>query len=75
MTPIEDIFSKRMKSTSVYGHTHNYVELFGGQLVSFSQYDPDPNTHRERFYYNTRENKLYKKIKAGNQFVWKNVSE
>lgn len=75
-TPLEDIFIKRMKSTSFSGLSHNFIEFFGGQPVSFSQYDPDPNTHRESFYYNTRENRLFKKVKASDgQYVWKDVSE
>jgi hypothetical protein len=55
------------------GFSHNFVELFGGMPVILTPHEPDPNTFREGFYYNTRENRLFKKLRLGNQFVWKPV--
>jgi hypothetical protein len=73
--PIDEIFAKRVKSTSFPGFSHNFIELFKGKPVELLIFEPDPNTYRDGFYYHTRENRLFKKMKAGDVFVWKDVSE
>ena len=72
-TPLEDILAKRGRASDFYGHTHNFIELFGGKPVLMSFYEPDPNTTRDSFYYNTRENQLFKKFKAIDKYVWKSI--
>lgn len=42
----------------------NWVELFGGKPINLSSYEPDPNSSHEDYYYNTKENKLYKLVKV-----------
>jgi hypothetical protein len=73
-SPLEDILSKRGKASDFYGHTHNFIELFGGKAVLMSFYEPNPDTTRDSFYYNTRENRLFKKLRAVDRYVWKPVS-
>ena len=73
--PIDEIFAHRGKSTSFSGVSHNFITLFGGKPTELIFYEPDPNTYRDNFYYNTRENRLFKKMKAGDLFVWKDVGE
>lgn len=57
------------------GNTYWFLERMGGEMVHFTAFEPDPNTHRGSFYYNSLENVLYKKInKCGNVFAWKRIS-
>ena len=42
---------------------HRFVELFGGEMVPVSNYEPDPQTFRSDYYYNSRVNKLYKRLR------------
>jgi hypothetical protein len=48
--------------------------LFGNSLVSLSFCEPDPRTHRGDYYYNSRLDRLYVKIKTGPVPVWKTIS-
>lgn len=73
--PIDEIFAKRAKSLSFPGFSHNFITLFKGKPVELLTFEPDPNTYRDGFYYNSRENRLFKKMKAGSLFVWKDVTE
>jgi len=54
------------------------VELNGGQMVHLTQFEPDPATFRDEYYYNTVRNVLYKKSQdTVDGFVvatWKKVS-
>jgi len=57
------------------------VEMLGGKPVPFSNTVPDANTFRDEYYYNSRQNILYKKMDAPaigctiNAFkVWKAIS-
>lgn len=44
------------------GHNDmNFVALYGGRIVEMLNYEPDINTFRYNFYYNSRLNKLFKK--------------
>jgi len=74
-TPLEDILVKRGRTGPFLGHTHNFITLFNGKPVELSFYQPDPNTFRDDYYYNSRENQLFKKILAGDQFVWKPIGD
>ena len=48
---------------------------FGVGLVPLFCSDPDPQTFRHQYYYNTRENVLYKKTQAENGVpFWKRIS-
>jgi hypothetical protein len=51
------------------------VGVFGVGLVPMQNADPDPSTFRHQYYYNTRENVLYKKTRGVNGVpFWKRIS-
>jgi hypothetical protein len=68
---LESIFSRRGGGRG--GNSHRTVELFDGKMVPTLNNEPDPDTFREDWYYNTRRNKLYKRIPQAGFLVWKNV--
>lgn len=39
-----------------------FIELEGGKLIMPTAFEPDPNTHRDDYYYNAVTNTLYKKV-------------
>ena len=56
------------------GNPLNFIELYDGTLVDISLNEPDPNTHRGDYYYNSRLNKLYRKLLTKeNKYVWKHL--
>tara|TARA_R100001244_G_scaffold25113_2_gene25375 strand:+ start:42775 stop:43779 length:1005 start_codon:yes stop_codon:yes gene_type:complete len=55
------------------GLPHQYLELGGAQFVEFRTTEPDPRTFRGDFYYNSRMNRLFKKINTSPRPVWKIV--
>ena len=57
------------------GHTAmQIVEWYGSNLVEVLSYEPDARTYREKFYYNARENILYRKIGTSPLMTWKPIS-
>lgn len=74
-TPLDEIIGRHGHGGIYRGLSHNFIELFGGKPVELLIFEPNANTYRDGFYYNTRENRLFKKLKAGNLYVWKEVSE
>jgi hypothetical protein len=72
---MQDIHRFRGTITSGY-NPHRFVELYGGEVVEVSQYEPDPQSYRGKFYYNARTNQLYKKLFIGRIYAyWKSISE
>lgn len=57
------------------GNPNRYVELAGGKFVQQVYYEPDPITFRDQFYYNARQNRLFKKINTKPVPVWKVVRQ
>jgi hypothetical protein len=55
------------------GNPHWFLELFGAKEVINMYYEPDPNTFRYPYYYNTRENRMYTKGKSGYLYYWQPV--
>lgn len=55
------------------GNPLNFVELKNGKMVTELFYEPDPETFRDQFYYNSRLNRLYKKLDVKPKKVWKLV--
>lgn len=51
----------------------NYIELLNGKMVEELFYEPDPSTFRDQYYYNTRLNRMYKKLNTSPQPVWKYI--
>ena len=63
------------------GNPSRFVELAGGKAVLMLWHEPDPVTARTAYYYNTRQNKLFKKIHSAHPitgkmiYYWKDVTE
>lgn len=82
MTSFEtDLLARRNNQPLGGGNPNRFIELAGGSDILYQHYEPDPNTTREKFYYNTRTNALHKRIDTTNidtrraQSIWKQVSE
>lgn len=72
---LRDIKDKRLNASVGY-NPHQFIELYGGSTIEMYNYQPDPNTFRGEYYYNTRLNRLYKKSNLDNKaYYWKAVSE
>jgi hypothetical protein len=50
------------------------VGVYGVGSVPMSYYPPDPSTSRHDYYYNTRENVLYKRVWADTLPFWARIS-
>jgi hypothetical protein len=76
---LQDIATRR-GPPNLGGNPHRFVELVKGSLVPTYFYEPDPDTSRDKYYYNTRTNTLYSLVKAINPVtgcetpVWKKIS-
>jgi hypothetical protein len=72
-----DIRSRRINNDTGYDPTR-FVELFGGELAFVSNYEPDPQTFRAEYYYNSRINRLFKRIKIEGEnvdmYYWKSAA-
>ncbi len=79
---LQRIFSRRPAP----GYNCNrFVERVGGEEVPISFYEPDPETARNNYYYNSRRNVLYMRIKVTQTsccphpgqvtFYWKPLSD
>lgn len=72
-----DVDSRR-HPYSIGGNPHNFIELFGGDMVEMTAFEPDARTFRGEYYYNTVLNQLFRKItatKAGKKSsIWKLAS-
>lgn len=69
----ETILFKRNRFEIGGGNPQRYMELAGAAQVPMSFNEPDPRTFRSQFYYNTRMNRLYKKLNTKPWPVWKLV--
>jgi len=72
-TSVQDILSRRNVKVPG-GESIRFLELYGRRFVPLSFVEPDPNTAHGKYYYNTRTNVLYRKVIAGDRYVWKRVS-
>jgi hypothetical protein len=76
MTPFEEIMAARPRSGNYHGLSHNFITLYGGRPVTIIFYEPDPTSFHGNYYYNARENQLFKKLKTpDHRVVWKAVGE
>lgn len=68
--PLIDIIKNKLAdhTYSVGGHPHTFVELYGGVIINMLCTEPNVNSHRSDYYYNTVENILYYK-----KAVWEKV--
>jgi hypothetical protein len=70
----EDLLDRRARGIrEPGGNPHWFIELLGGEEVSFQFYEPDPKTFRDDYYYNSRDNRLYAKGRSGPVYFWKSV--
>ena len=77
MTDLNDIRQHRGEPSMGY-NPHRFVELHGGTMVPVSNYEPDPQTFRHDYYYNSRTNQLLKKESISGEatfYFWKVASE
>jgi len=72
-TPGGGILS-RNQDPAVTGNPNRFLELYGNELIPVEFYEPDASTFRSEYYYNTRENILYKKIPTSTVPHWKAVA-
>jgi len=68
---LSEIMSRQISHPVGGGNPHNFLELVGAAHIPMSFYEPDPGTFRHEYYYNTRQNRLYKKINTEPKPVWK----
>jgi hypothetical protein len=68
-----DTFQKRYLHPVGGGNSLRYVELGGARFVEQVYYEPDPVTFRDQFYYNARQNRLFKKLNTKPVPIWKVV--
>jgi hypothetical protein len=58
---LEDLLAVRGPSSGG-GNAHRAVEMYGGNMVETTAFEPDPTTFRGNYYYNTVRNVLYRKV-------------
>jgi hypothetical protein len=81
--PLLDDLGRYRGNPSPGGLPLSFIErYFGGKAIQMMFHQPDPNTFRDEYYYNTRQNVLYRKVEApavgcttGSSKVWKAISE
>lgn len=76
MTFLQDLFSRRNQfKRGGVSYPANFVELYDGKMVESIPYEPDANTFRSNYYYNSFTNTLYKRIVTlNNKKAWKTIS-
>lgn len=76
LTPFEEIMANRPRAGNTHGLSHNFITLFGGRPIEISFVEPDPTSFHGDYYYNSRENQLFKKLMTpDHRVVWKAVGE
>ncbi len=72
---LRDLYQRRLRGIrEPGGNPHRFLELFGGEEIETFFFEPDANTYRFEYYYNSRENKLKKKFKNGQLYAWKSIN-
>ena len=70
---LSDLFSRSGRYAYPYGNVR-LLERNGARIIEPLAGQPDPDTFRGEYYYNSLENMLYKKIKTiSDTFVWKRM--
>jgi hypothetical protein len=80
LTPLDDVVARRCGGQQGF-NPWRFVELYGGEVIEPTAFEPDPVTYRSSYYYNTTTNRLYMKIITTNKPMegiirahWKAVS-
>lgn len=77
---LEDLVARRRPITTS-GNPIRFVEFVGGSDILYSWYMPDAETTREPYWYDTRNNILYRQFRVTGpsddviSFYWRQVSE
>ena len=63
MSIYNDILEKRSVETtySIGGNPHTFIELYNGNIVPMLSNEPDVDSYRNKYYYNSTNNMLYVK--------------
>jgi len=76
MTILSEILSRRGRTTVGF-NPNRFVELEGADAVPVMNYEPDPVTFRSEYYYNSRQNALFRKLTTEecgeSTLVWKRI--
>lgn len=72
-TQLDDIVARRSKYSLPINVPLSDIGLFGGVPVPIMAFEPDAATFHSKFYYNARQNILYKKLNTKPFPVWKQV--
>jgi hypothetical protein len=62
---LTDLIDRR-RPGSEGGNPHRFVELYGGEAVEVTAFEPDPVTYRTDYYYNSIRNVLYRRVVVDN---------
>lgn len=73
-----DLFARRGKVTPGF-NPEWIIELEGAEIIAPTAFEPDPNTHRDQYYYNAATNTLNQKITTIDtqglpKSTWKRIS-
>lgn len=58
---LQDLIGRRQDITVGTNAINTSVELNGGRMIEIYENEPDPNTFRDSYYYNSKLNRLYKR--------------
>lgn len=73
MAVLDDIIRNRGRSTVGHNPTR-FIELYGAEIVPIQFYAPDPVSFRSEYYYNSRQNVLFRKLNTSDgRIVWKRI--
>lgn len=65
---------ERRKSRKIGRDPIWYLERYGANIIKPVAFEPNPDTYRGDFYYNSKENSLYRKaISINKTYVWKKM--
>jgi hypothetical protein len=75
---LTDLIVRRGQITPGY-NPEWFLELTGASILMPTAFEPDPNTHRDEFYYNASLNNLYQKVTNISSdnipvSIWKRIS-
>jgi len=73
---LNDVLSRRDSDRDNRDFNNIWFDERGGdKIVDCMSYEPDAYSHRCDYYYNTKSNRLFKKLKLNNTYCWKCVSD
>ena len=68
--------NERIGDKSVGNIDIRLTELYGSEIIEPTSFEPDPNTYRNAYYFNSVTNALYKKLEVSDgKFRWAIISD